>query len=395
MGVMLLVVSVGMRFSGRTDWDVGENDLAAAVRLRRESGGELVDLTVSNPTVCGFVYDEAVLLAPLANADGMRYAADALGMVSAREAVAGYYRDLGAEVAVERICLTTSTSEGYSFLFRLLCGPGDEVLVARPSYPLFDFLARLDDVELREYPLRYDPHAGWAIDLDALRAAITARTRAVIVVHPNNPTGNFVSVAEREALGAICAEKGIALIVDEVFLDYALGEPPPSFAGGDTRCLTFVLSGISKVCGLPQMKASWMLASGPGELVRGAMERIEVIADTFLSMNAPVQHALPIWLEQRVSIQRQIRERMRENLGALDARLVGTQAERLGLEAGWTAVLRVPRTVEGVPFVEAALRKGVLVQPGEFYGLASGRAVVSLLTPAEVWVRGLELLPID
>jgi aspartate/methionine/tyrosine aminotransferase len=267
--------------------------------------------------------------------------------------------------------------------------------VARPSYPLFDFLARLDDVELREYPLRYDPHAGWAIDLDALRAAITARTRAVIVVHPNNPTGNFVSVAEREALGAICAEKGIALIVDEVFLDYALGEPPPSFAGGDTRCLTFVLSGISKVCGLPQMKASWMLASGPGELVRGAMERIEVIADTFLSMNAPVQHALPIWLEQRVSIQRQIRERMRENLGALDARLVGTQAERLGLEAGWTAVLRVPRTVEGVPFVEAALRKGVLVQPGEFYGLASGRAVVSLLTPAEVWVRGLELLPID
>jgi aspartate/methionine/tyrosine aminotransferase len=316
-------------------------------------------------------------------------------MVSAREAVAGYYRDLGAEVAVERICLTTSTSEGYSFLFRLLCGPGDEVLVARPSYPLFDFLARLDDVELREYPLRYDPHAGWAIDLDALRAAITARTRAVIVVHPNNPTGNFVSVAEREALGAICAEKGIALIVDEVFLDYALGEPPPSFAGGDTRCLTFVLSGISKVCGLPQMKASWMLASGPGELVRGAMERIEVIADTFLSMNAPVQHALPIWLEQRVSIQRQIRERMRENLGALDARLVGTQAERLGLEAGWTAVLRVPRTVEGVPFVEAALRKGVLVQPGEFYGLASGRAVVSLLTPAEVWVRGLELLPID
>ncbi len=395
MGVMLLVVSVGMRFSGRTDWDLGENDLAAAVRLRRESGGELVDLTVSNPTVCGFVYDEAVLLAPLANADGMRYAADALGMVSAREAVAGYYRDLGAEVAVERICLTTSTSEGYSFLFRLLCGPGDEVLVARPSYPLFDFLARLDDVELREYPLRYDPHAGWAIDLDALRAAITARTRAVIVVHPNNPTGNFVSVAEREALGAICAEKGIALIVDEVFLDYALGEPPPSFAGGDTRCLTFVLSGISKVCGLPQMKASWMLASGPGELVRGAMERIEVIADTFLSMNAPVQHALPIWLEQRVSIQRQIRERMRENLGALDARLVGTQAERLGLEAGWTAVLRVPRTVEGVPFVEAALRKGVLVQPGEFYGLASGRAVVSLLTPAEVWVRGLELLPID
>ena len=380
-----------MTFSRRTDWDLGENDLAAAVRLRR---GELVDLTVSNPTVCGFRYDEALLLGPLASVEALAYAAEPLGMVSARVAVAGYYRELGAAIAVKRICLTTSTSEGYSFLFRLLCDPGDEVLVARPSYPLFDFLARLDDVALREYPLLWDPHGGWSIDVHALRAAITERTRAVIVVHPNNPTGNYASDAERAALEAICAEKGIALIVDEVFLDYALGEPRRSFAVGEARCLTFVLSGISKVCGLPQMKASWIVACGPEAVVASAMERIEVIADTFLSMNAPVQHALPVWLGQRRSIQGQILERMRANLQSLGARLVGTHAQRLGVEAGWTAVLRVPRTVGGVPFVDAALERGVLVQPGEFYGLPPGRVVVSLLTPPEVWARGLELLPV-
>ena len=381
-----------MGFSRRTDWDLGENDLAAAVRRRR---GELVDLTVSNPTVCGFDYDEALLLGPLASAEALAYAAEPLGMVSARAAVAGYYSDLGAAVAVERICLTTSTSEAYSFLFRLLCDPGDEVLVARPSYPLFDFLARLDDVALREYPLLWDPHGGWSIDVHALRAAITERTRAVIVVHPNNPTGNFVAESERQELEAICVERGIALIVDEVFLDYALGEPKRSFVVGGSDCLKFVLSGVSKVCGLPQMKASWVVACGPEAVVRPAMERVEVIADTFLSMNAPVQHALPVWLGQRGSIQGQILERMRGNLRALDARLAGTRAQRLGIEAGWTAVLRVPRTGGGVPFVEAALGRGVLVQPGEFYGLPPGRVVVSLLTRPEVWARGLELLPVD
>jgi alanine-synthesizing transaminase len=387
-----------MNFSRRTQWDLAEHELAAAVRLRRAAGEELIDLTVSNPTSCGFSYDEALLLGPLSTASALGYAADPLGMRSAREAVAGYYRDLGADVPVERICLTTSTSEAYSFLFRLLCDPGDEILVARPSYPLFDYIACLDDVRLREYPLLYDPNAdersGWSIDLHALRSAIGTRTRALIVVHPNNPTGNFASAAEREVLEALCAEKEIVLIVDEVFLDYALGEPRPSFAVSGSRCLKFVLSGISKICGLPQMKVSWIVACGPDSLVRSAVDHVEMIADTFLSINTPVQNALPIWLEQRHSIQCQIRKRIRENLQALDARLVGTTAQRLGLEAGWTALLRVPRTVDGVPFVDAALQRGVLVQPGEFYGLPKGRAVVSLLTPVELWRRGLELLPI-
>jgi aspartate/methionine/tyrosine aminotransferase len=391
-----------MNFSDRTDWDLAENELTAAVRAARASGHALADLTVSNPTACGFSYDTARLLAPLADPAALRYEPEPLGTLAARAAVAGYYRDHHAEVSLEQLCLTTSTSEAYSYLFRLLCGPGDEVLVARPSYPLFEFLAQLDDVVLREYPLLYDPNTsaadpagGWSVDLHALEAAISPRTRAVIVVHPNNPTGNFVSTAERSALQAMCARRGLALIVDEVFLDYGLmPELPRTFAAGDSPCLTFVLSGVSKVCGLPQMKVSWLAACGPQALVAQAMARLEVIADTLLSMNAPAQFALPVWLAERHGLQQQVLERMRLNLAALDLRLRGSSAARLALQGGWTAVLRVPRTVEGEPFELVALHRGVLVQPGSFYGLPEGRAVLSLLTLPEMWRRGLDRLPV-
>jgi alanine-synthesizing transaminase len=388
-----------MNFSERTNWNLAENELTAAIRERRASGLELFDLTVSNPTDCGFHYEDAALLAPLAAPESLHYEPDPLGMISAREAVARYYSDAGASIPIDRICLTTSTSEAYSFLFRLLCNAGDQVLVASPSYPLFEYIAQLDDVQLREYPLLYDPNAdllsgeGWSIDLHALEAAITARTRAVILVHPNNPTGNFASQQERAQLEALCASHGLALIVDEVFLDYPIGKPQPSFAAGEARCLTFVLSGISKVCGLPQMKASWITACGPSPLVQEAMQRIEIIADTFLSMNAPVQHALPTWLGTRHALQLQIRERMRTNLELLDSHLRGTSIQRLALQGGWTAILRIPRTVGGREFVPAALDRGVLVQPGEFYGLGEARAVVSLLTPPEIFSAGLSLLP--
>jgi aspartate/methionine/tyrosine aminotransferase len=402
-----------MNFSERTNWDLAENELAAAVRERRAAGRELFDLTVSNPTCCGLAYDDTALLTPLANAAALRYEPDPLGMIAAREAIARYYRDAGAAVPIERLCLTTSTSEAYSFLFRLLCNAGDEVLVARPSYPLFDYIAQLDDVQLREYPLWYDPNAdaasrhtsghaldhasgqGWAIDLHALQAAITRKTRAVILVHPNNPTGNFASQAEREAIEILCAKHGLALIVDEVFLDYPLGASQRSFAAGESLCLTFVLSGISKICALPQMKVSWIAACGPALLVREAMERIEMIADTFLSMNAPVQFALANWLATRHAIQQQIHERMTANLAVLDKRLRGTSGQRLAMQGGWTAVLRVPRTIDGQEFAAATLDRGVLIQPGEFYGLGDGRAVLSLLTPPETWISGLKLLPID
>jgi aspartate/methionine/tyrosine aminotransferase len=409
-----------MNFSTRTNWNMVENELAAAVRRRRVAGLVLSDLTVSNPTQCGFAYDAASVLAPLHHADAIGYEPDPLGMMKARQAVSGYYRDAEATVPPERICLTTSTSEAYSFLFRLLCNAGDEVLVARPSYPLFDYIARLDDVELREYPLFYDPNAahtlesdddtnlspgagfgvgqGWSIDLHGLRSAITDRTRAILVVHPNNPTGDYVSAAEREALEAICAERGLALIVDEVFRDYPLDAAAPSFMASRTpepECLTFVLSGLSKVCGLPQMKASWIAARGPVSRLHGAMERIEVIADTFLSMSAPIQHAMPAWLAGRHLLQSQVRQRMQRNLKSLDRRLRGSCAQRLAMQGGWTTVLRVPRTVRGKEFALAALDRGVLVQPGEFYGMGDGRVVLSLLTPPDRWGEGLDRLPID
>jgi aspartate/methionine/tyrosine aminotransferase len=390
-----------MNFSERTHWNLTENDFTTAMRKARVSGRDFFDLTLSNPTHGGFVYDDAKLLAPLSNPEALRYEPDPLGMMTAREAVAAYYRDAGAAIPIDRLCLTTSTSEAYSFLFRLLCNAGDEVLVARPSYPLFDYIAQLDDVQLREYPLLYDPNAdassgqGWSIDLHTLEAAITGKTRAVILVHPNNPTGNFASATERATLEVLCARHGLALIVDEVFLDYPLGAAQRSFATSESRCLTFVLSGISKVCGLPQMKASWIAACGPPPLVGAAMQRIEIIADTFLSMNAPVQHALPDWLAARHPLQQQIRERMSANLARLDERLRGTSVQRFAMQGGWTAVLRVPRTVDGKEFAEAALARGVLVQPGEFYGLDEGRAVLSLLTPPEIWAAGLRLLPID
>ena len=392
-----------MRFSNRTAWELEENALAARVRARRESGREVVDLTVSNPTECGFVYDAAAILSPLATAEAMEYEPRPFGLERARAAVADYYREGGMEVGVGQICLTTSTSEAYSYLFRLLCDPGDEVLIARPSYPLFEFIARLDAVELREYPLLYDPGASaasshaWSIDFAALRAAITERTRAMVVVHPNNPTGNYASDRERRELEALCAERGLALIVDEVFLEYPITEERAqrSFLAGEEDALCFVLSGLSKVCALPQMKLSWIAARGPRDALRAALARLEVVADTFLSVNAPTQAALPQWLRERAGLQEQIRARVRRNLAALDARLRGSHADRLALEGGWTAVLRVPREVDGQPFAEAALACGVLVQPGEFYGLPEGRVVVSLLSVPEVWERGLELLPID
>ena len=396
-----------MKFSRRTEWDSGENEWATALRAAREAKRELLDLTVSNPTACGLAPDGDNLLLPLSNMRALRYTPDALGMHSARAAVAQYYRDHGAEVVPERVCLTTSTSEAYSFLFRLLCDPGDEVLIARPSYPLFDLIARLDDVTLREYPLFYDPGAlssagsSWSLDLHALGAAINDRTRAVVVVHPNNPTGNYVSAGDRAALQTLCAERGLALIVDEVFLDYALDDADEgtprcaSFAAENSPCLCFVLSGLSKICALPQMKLSWLAVLGPAPLVSEAMERIEIISDTYLSVNAPTQFALPFWLASRQPAQARIRERLATNLATLDLRLVGSLAGRLSVEGGWTAVLRVPTTVDGQEFALAAMERGVVVQPGAFYGLASGRCVLSLLTEPEIWRRGLARLPID
>jgi alanine-synthesizing transaminase len=379
---------VNYRFSARTGWDVGESGFAAAIREARAAGRELVDLTISNPTVCGFEYDGEGILAALADVRAMTYDPDPRGMRSAREAVAGYYGDHGAGVDPDAVVLTTSTSEGYGYLFRLLCDAGDEVLVAQPSYPLFDFLADLEDVRLRSYPLFYD--YGWWIDFAELERRIEPRTKAIVVVHPNNPTGHATGAAERVRLEEICARHGLALIVDEVFLDYPLGgDRLESFAMGPHPVLTFVLSGMSKIAGLPQMKAGWIVGMGSEEARRQAMGRLEVVADTFLSMNAPVQFALPVWLAGRQGIQGQILERVRGNLNLAK----GSRVEALQLEAGWSAILRLPLTAGGGSDVaEELLREaGVVVHPGSFYGIGeAGRVVVSLIGDAEEFSRGMQ-----
>jgi aspartate/methionine/tyrosine aminotransferase len=380
-------------FSARTSWDSSESSYAAAVREARESGAKLYDLTVSNPTRCGFQYDAEVLLEPLRDARALTYDPNPLGMEIAREAVARYYVEHGAAVPAGDLVLTTSTSESYSFLFRLLCDPGDEVLIAQPSYPLFDFLAELDDVRLKSYPLFYDH--GWWIDMAELERAITPRTRAVIVVHPNNPTGHWTGAGEREALEQLCVRHGLALIVDEVFLDYLLRESvgARSFACGEHPALTFVLSGLSKIAGLPQMKAAWIATLGPAAAKAEAMARLEIIADTFLSMNAPVQLAMISWLKDRRGIQAEILGRARGNLETL-RRIEGEAAgglRVLEVDAGWTAVLRLARCAGELDCAERLVReRGVVVHPGGFYGMAeANRVVVSLICEEDEFEQGI------
>jgi alanine-synthesizing transaminase len=379
-----------MRFSKRTEWNTEESALALAHRERVQAGLPVADLTASNPTRCGFVYD-AHLLAPLADQRALDYDPQPLGLLRTREAVCGYYRDHGVVVRPDRVALTTSTSEAYSFLFKLLCDAGSEIVVPQPGYPLFDFLAVLDDVRIKGAPLVYDH--GWQIEPEGFRRAVTAETRAIVLVHPNNPTGHFTKRREAEELGKLCREQGIALIVDEVFLDYGFdGQKAESFAEGLEGVDVYVVSGLSKIAGLPQMKAAWIVATGPH--AAEAMSRLEVIADTFLSMNAPVQGAIPAWLAGRGQIQQHITERVKANLAELDGQLADLDlVRRLEVEGGWYAVLRIPAVQPDEKTVIELLERGAWVHPGYFFGMEeSGWLVVSLLGSVEEFRTGVQVI---
>jgi aspartate/methionine/tyrosine aminotransferase len=378
-----------MRFSKRTDWNTEESTLARAHRQRAAAGLAIADLTASNPTRCGFTYPPRLLQA-LADPQAFDYDPQPRGLLSARKAVCRSYADCGVTVHPDQVVLTTSTSEAYSYLFRLLCDPGCEILAPQPGYPLFDFLAGLDDVKLTAATLLYDH--GWQIDPEGFRRAITPQTRAIVLVHPNNPTGHFTKPWEAAELAQLCREFDLSLIVDEVFLDYGLEATGQSFAAGLEGVPVFVVSGLSKIAGLPQMKAAWIVATGPE--ATAALDRLEVIADTFLSMNAPVQAALPIWLDGRAVIQNQIRQRVSANLAELDCQLAhAPQITRLGVEAGWYAVLRIPALGPDEHTVLALLEQGVWLHPGYFFGMAeSGWLVVSLLGPEPEFSTGVTLL---
>ena len=380
-------------FADRTNWNLTPNRLSAALDLYRSSGKPLLDLTVSNPTGCGFDYDREAILEALANPAALVYDPAPKGLEPARRAVARYYADRAVEISIDDIILTASTSEAYSFVFRVLCNPADEVLVPEPSYPLFGFLAGIHDVKLVPYPLIYDH--GWQIDFHALEKAVTPRSRAVIVVNPNNPTGHFVKDAEIARLNQLCSPRGMALVADEVFLDFALKDAQPSSFAANTASLTFTMSGLSKISGLPQMKAAWLVSSGPAELKTQALARLEIIADTYLSLSAPVQHAMPAFLSQRQAFQQQLMARVRNNLAEL-ARLLSQQKTCvcLQVEGGWYAVLRVPATRSDEDLaIDLLATKGVYLHPGHFYDFASdGYLVVSLITPEQIFTKGIQSL---
>jgi len=350
---------------------------------RRSAGAAILDLTESNPTAAGFAYPSDQILAALTDPRALRYHPAAAGMPSARAAVSEYY---SGRVNPDRILLTASTSEAYSFVFKLLADPGDEVLVPRPSYPLFDFLAALDGVHVVQYPLIY--HSSWTIDFDALARSITRRTRAIVLVNPNNPTGSFLKQTELAELIALCRDHALAIISDEVFSDYVLDTDARLVRSLTevTDVLTFCLSGLSKVAGLPQVKLGWIIASSP------ALERLELIADTYLSVSTPVQYAAPVLLGLRTELQDQILARVRSNRAFLAAQIGPASPWRLlATEGGWYATLEAPRIQSEEEWALSLLADdGVLVQPGFFFDFErEAFLVISLLTPEEVFREGV------
>jgi len=380
-------------FSNRTAWNLEPNPLSKALADRLSSGKPVIDLTESNPTKCGFHFEAERILRAVSDPAGLNYDPHPQGLLTARNAVVDYYRSRNCAINVNDIFLTTSTSEAYSFLFRTLCNPGDEVLIPQPGYPLFSFLADIQDVATVPYPLIYD--YGWQIDFHALQRAITPRARAIVVVNPNNPTGHFCKPDDMHRLNQFCLESDLAIIADEVFLDFSLGKGVVQSFATNNEALTFTMSGLSKISGLPQMKVAWLIATGPEALKQQAVARLEMIADTYLSLNTPMQLALPVLLELRHNFQQQCIARTRNNLAQLD-KLLATQkwCTRLNLEGGWYAVIKVPATgSDGDLALELLNSRGVYVHPGHFYDFpADGYVVVSLITPELSFATGIEAL---
>ena len=375
-------------FSSRLRWSLSPNPLTTLLEQKRAEGTQILDLTESNPTRAGFDYAGDEILRAIAARESLVYRPSPAGMQEAREAISQYY---GRAVSPDRILLTASTSEAYSYLFKLLADPGDEVLIPRPSYPLFDYLAELEAVKAAAYPLIYDH--GWFIDFGALESLIHTRTRAIVIVNPNNPTGSYIKRGELEKLGRLCREHDLAIVSDEVFSDFALTPDANAVATlvQFEGALSFSLSGLSKVAALPQMKLGWIVVSGPAELRTSAYERLELIADTYLSTGTPVQCGSSALLATRASIQDQIRRRTASNLDLLNNAVRSTGFGALLVEGGWYAILHVPRVrTEEEWALELLRREKVLTQPGYFYDFGrEAFLVLSLLTPSEVFGEGV------
>ena len=377
------------RFSSRLAWDLAPNRLSRLLEEKRSAGAALLDLTESNPTAAGFVYPAERILSSLTDPRSLRYEPAAAGLAGARAAVADYY---SGRIDADRILLTASTSEAYAFVFKLLADPGDEVLVPAPSYPLFDYLAALDSVRIVQYPLVYD--SSWRIDFESLSRSVTPRSRAIVLVNPNNPTGSFLKQSELAPLITLAREHNLALLSDEVFADYLFNADVPVVPTltGVEDVLTFCLSGLSKVAALPQLKLGWIVAGGPARHRRPAFERLELIADTYLSVSAPVQWAAPELLGLRGEMQRQIMARVRANRQFLASRIGPASPWRLlSAEGGWYAILEAPRLYGEEEWVLRLLAEhNVLLQPGFFFDFErEAFLVISLLTREDIFRAGV------
>ncbi len=373
-----------MQFARRTDWELSPNVISGILEDFKKHGEVIWDLTQSNPTACGFDYPFDELLPKLGNIQSSTYAPTSKGLLSARQAIVDYYQSQNIAISPEQIFLTASTSEAYSFLFRLLANPGETVLFPRPSYPLFDFLVDLNDLERGFYSLLYDGH--WALDLGELQNNISLGTKAIVVVNPNNPTGTYVTHKELDSLNTVCQKHDLALISDEVFFDYAFDSQKRhvSFAS-NTQNLTFTLGGLSKTLGLPQMKLSWIIVTGPTSIVDEAIARLEIIADTYLSVNTPVQNALASWLSFRVLIQEQIKKRVAINREFLLKSFADeTLATVLHADGGWYMILKLLGAIDEEKITqELLMRDKVYVHPGYFFNFSQEPYLILSLLPSE------------
>lgn len=373
-------------------WSTLPNEFSRALQHQRKAGAALLDLTVSNPTQVFSGYPHSEIAEAYGRIRDFTYRPDPSGQTEARDAITNYYRSRGVPIAPERVVLTASTSEAYALLFKLLCDPGDAVLIPRPSYPLFEHLASLESVRIVPYRLRYDGR--WFVDIADLRRQVSSRTKAIIVVNPNNPTGSFLQRGEAQELFAVATERKLPIISDEVFMDYALTPTRgrvQNLAGSESVPI-FSLNGLSKSAGMPQMKLAWIILGGPAALCESARERLEFVSDTYLSVSTPVQCALPRLLSIGQGIQRLIRERAVQNLHTLHAILENSAAQCLHFEGGWSAIVRVPgRCSEDTWIMRLLKEQGVVVQPGYFFDMESeAYLVVSLITPPECFTEGIQ-----
>ncbi len=379
-------------FSSRFKWTLETNQLTKLIEQKKRACVPLIDLTETNPTNAGFT-----LALPFeVNHESLIYKADPRGLPRTREAVAQYYLEARTQqISPAQIFLTASTSEAYSWLFKLLCDQNDEVLIPQPSYPLFEFLAMMEGVEMKPYQLDYAHSYGWKLDFESLEDSITPKTRAVVVVNPNNPTGSYLKVDEWKKLQSICAARDIAIMADEVFFDYSLqNNQPPNLNFAEAPALTFVMNGLSKMLALPQMKLGWIAVFGANHLQTEAQAKLELIADTYLSVNTPVQVAAPAWLASRTAIQEPIKLRVEENLQYLQETFSESNCRVLQAEGGWCAVIEIPRIESEEEIILKLLEtQNVLVHPGYFFDFESeGFLVVSLIVKPEAFREGVIIM---